>query len=137
MIPALPIRSGFSTIPSVTRLRRRSASWLQTLGALCCLSVQILANFGVAAEPNRKVGQTRFTQQSGFFDQPFVLELTPSTAGVKIYVTLSGARPTERTGSIYAAPIKIVTTTVLRAAAFKDGLELPGKAAHSYLFLSG
>ena len=40
-----------------------------------------------------------------------------------IYYTTNGTEPTEHAGLRYNAPIKITTTTVLRAKAFADGKE--------------
>lgn len=71
----------------------------------------------------------------GFFESPFEVTLSTGTPGARIIFTIDGKAPTEETGTRYEAPITITTTTVLRAAAFKDDL-LPSRVnTQTYLFL--
>src|SRR5438105_568256 len=113
----------------------RPAMFLRTLIALTFFAWQATRSDGLAVETAKTVASATFSAGRGFFDNPFNVELTTRTPGAKIYFTTDGAPPTERTGSLYTAPIKIPTTTILRAAAFKQGLESSGTETQTYLFL--
>jgi hypothetical protein len=108
---------------------------LPTLFLLLWYGAQVADNECLAAQPKKRVADTSFSQHRGFFESPFVVEITTKTAGAKIYFTTNGAEPTERTVLLYTTPIKIMTTTILRATAFKEGLEPTDSDAQTYLFL--
>lgn len=82
-----------------------------------------------------RVADTQFSERRGFFESPFALEIKTKTPGAKIYFTTNGTVPTERTGALYSKSINIATTTILRAAAFKEGLAPSGAETHTYVFL--
>jgi len=111
----------------------RQAIWTLLALSFCC------AQFGVddclAAKPRSSVADTRFSRHRGFFEGPFAVEIRTETPGAKIYFTTNGAEPTLRTGLPYSAPIQITTTTVLRAAAVKEGLEPSDTDTQTYLCL--
>src|SRR5262249_36452752 len=96
-----------------------SSSARRALGLICTLyalfSCRTPLDMGQAAETGKAVGDTKFSQHRGFFDSPFVVEITTKTRGAKIYYTTNGVEPTERSGSLYTEPVRITTTTVLRA----------------------
>lgn len=80
------------------------------------------------------VERVTFSPRRGFYEQPFDLVLSNATAGAIIRYTTDGAVPTETTGQVYAAPIRVHTTTVVRAAAFRTD-RLPSRVStHTYLF---
>ncbi len=98
-------------------------------------------------EPNRNpvsgvVADTKFSVDRGFFTEPFEVEITTKTEGARILYTTSGREPNEGsifTGPIehvYDGPIMISETTVLRAAAFKDGLAQSNVDTQTYIFAS-
>jgi hypothetical protein len=98
-------------------------------------------------EPNEKpiagvVADTKFSVDRGFFTESFELEITTATEGARILYTTSGRAPSEGsifTGPIehvYDGPITISKTTVLRAAAFKDGLGPSNVDTQTYIFAS-
>ncbi len=82
-----------------------------------------------------KVGDTKFFPTRGFFTSPFGLAITSSTAGVVIRYTTNGSLPSATNGAIYSGPILIARTTVVRAAAFKNGFIPSNADTHSYFFL--
>jgi hypothetical protein len=118
----------------VHRANRR-ANLPRALLALWFCGAQLTVDDGQAAQPKQQVADTKFSRHTGFFESPFTVEILSKTAGAKIYFTTNGAEPTAFTGSFYSAPIRIATSTVLRAAAFKDGLEPSGTDTQTYLFL--
>ncbi len=81
------------------------------------------------------VADTKFDHHRGFFDAPFDLTITCATPGATIRYTTNGVPPTATSGLVYSAPVTIRGTTVLRAAAFKDGLQPSNVDTQTYLFL--
>ncbi len=86
------------------------------------------------------VSDTKFTVDRGFYDEPFEVEITTKTPDAIIYYSTSGRDPSKGslfTGPIdhiYDGPITIDKTTVLRAAAFKDGLGQSNIDTQTYIF---
>jgi len=72
--------------------------------------------------------------ERGFYAAPFTVTMTAATPGAEIYYTLDGSDPTTAGGTLYAAPLSISTTTVLRAAVQAVGLEPSRTVTHSYVF---
>lgn len=82
------------------------------------------------------VGDTNFSVDRGFFDEPFILEITTKTEGAVIRFTVDGSEPSLMNGNTYTAPLTIEKTTTLRAAAFKDGYLTNDIDTQTYFFLS-
>jgi len=80
------------------------------------------------------VADTKFSHDRGFYEQPFDLVITCATAGATIRYTTNGTPPTATTGIAYTGPISIPGTRVIRAAAFKAGLQPSGVDTQTYLF---
>jgi hypothetical protein len=109
--------------------------WSRIVAAVILWVTLFTPNDSLTAESGQRVANVSFSEQGGFFEGPFSLEITTRSLGAKIYFTTNGAEPTERTGSLYTAPLKITTTTILRAAAFKEGLAPSRAQTQSYIFL--
>ncbi|MEZ5324622.1 MAG: lamin tail domain-containing protein [Verrucomicrobiales bacterium] len=84
---------------------------------------------------NGFVRDTKFSVDRGFFTDPFILEITSGTEGAEIRYTTDGSDPTAASGTLYTGALTISKTTVLRAAAFMDGLVPSNVDTHTYLFL--
>ena len=82
------------------------------------------------------VGDTKFSHDRGFHEQPFDVVIGTRTAGATIRYTTNGTPPSLGNGFTYTGPIPIRSTTVIRAAAFKTGLQPSGVDTHTYLFLA-
>ncbi|MBL9172350.1 MAG: lamin tail domain-containing protein [Verrucomicrobiales bacterium] len=80
------------------------------------------------------VADTKFSHKRGLYDESFDLVITCKTADATIRYTTNGATPTATTGIVYTGPIPIPGTRVIRAAAFKDGLQPSGVDTQTYLF---
>lgn len=80
------------------------------------------------------VGDTRFSVGRGFFTAPFTVAIAVDTPGAVIRYTTDGSEPLEDSGMVYAGPVNIGTTTVLRARAFKSGMVPSNTDTQSYLF---
>ena len=82
------------------------------------------------------VADTKFSVGRGFYDSPFSLSITSATANATIIYTTNGSVPSLTNGTIYATPLTISRTSVIRAAAFKDGFQPSDVDTHSYIFVS-
>lgn len=74
-----------------------------------------------------------FSRIGGTFLEPFSLTLGTATAGAVVRYTLDGSVPTE-TSALATGPIRISTSTPVRARAFQGGL-LPGRLGAEYYVL--
>ncbi len=92
----------------------------------CFVSVTSLAD---------RVKDTKFSVDRGFFEDPFLLEVSSGTEGSMIRFTTDGSKPSLNNGQTYFNPILINTTTVIRAMAFKEGYKPTNIDTHSYFFL--
>ncbi len=72
--------------------------------------------------------------ERGFFTAPFLLELTTPTPDAAIRYTTDGSEPSATTGALWTAPLSLDRTTVLRAAAFREGWLASETVTHTYLF---
>ena len=75
-------------------------------------------------EPASHVAGLRFSAARGFFNSPIEVTITTATAGAQIYYTTNGSAASPASGLLWERPLRITTTTVLRAAPFKDGSAL-------------
>lgn len=76
-----------------------------------------------------------FSAAHGIYQHPFSLFLFPGTSGTTIRYTTDGSQPTDSTGAVYTAPIRIDETTVVRAAGFKQGARASAGVTRTFLFL--
>jgi len=63
-----------------------------------------------------------FNPPPGTFTSPISVEITCSTPDAIIRYTTDGSNPSPTTGTVYAGPVPINTTTTLKAMAFKSGM---------------
>lgn len=81
------------------------------------------------------VGDVAISVDSGYYDEPFQVELTNDTPGATVYYTTDSSEPSENNGTIYTGPIDIAGLTVLRAVAMRPEF-IPGKiATNTYIYL--
>ena len=82
------------------------------------------------------VADTKFSQERGFYDAPFLVSITTETDGATIHYTTDGSTPTEVYGQPYTGPIPITKTTCLRAIAFRPGWISTNVDTQTYIFLA-
>jgi hypothetical protein len=104
-------------------------------------------NEGAASPHPLRVTETQFSHDRGLYDTPFDLRIETATAGATIRYTTDGSVPTAGgdlgedgepvppVGTLYAGPIRIASTTVLRARAFLEGSSPTEVGTHTYLFV--
>jgi len=77
----------------------------------------------------------RFSAPAGWVEAPFALTLGSPVSGASIRYTVDGSLPSPDHGSLYLTPLPIQTTQVVRAVAYKTGMQTSGVTTASYLFL--
>ena len=82
------------------------------------------------------VSDTKFSHDRGFYEQAFDLVIGTATAGATIRYTTNGTPPSLTNGFTYSGPVAVRGTAIVRAAAFKDGLQPSNVDTHTYLFLA-
>jgi hypothetical protein len=82
------------------------------------------------------VADTKFSQDRGFYETNFSVTLSCATPDAVIRYSLDRADVTPTSGQVYSGPIPITGTTILRAAAFKEGWAPTDVDTHTYVFLS-
>lgn len=80
------------------------------------------------------VADTKFSVDRGFFSNAFVVAISSATAGVEIRYTLDYSTPSAMHGLVYTQPIAIDTTTLLRAAAFRQDWLPTNVDTQTYIF---
>lgn len=81
------------------------------------------------------VADTKFDVDRGLHDLPFSVAITTETPDARIRYTTDGSAPDETTGRAYSGPVRVETTTILRAAAFRDDLIPTNVDTQSYIFV--
>ena len=75
-----------------------------------------------------------FSNSRGFYSRPFDLHLTSGTSDAVIRYSTDGSDPSGSNGTIYRNPIRVESTVVVRAVAFRPD-HLPSQVeTHSYLY---
>ena len=85
-----------------------------------------------------EVAPLRFSHERGFYDGTFDLVITCATEGAEIIYTTNGRVPNDESGRFppgrpYTAPLRIGTTTCLRAMAIKPGWKPSKVYTHTYI----
>jgi len=81
------------------------------------------------------VPDPRFTVTHGIYSEPFDVEIMCDLGGTEIMYTTDGSTPGPGRGVPYTAPIRIDSTSILRAVAILDGSEMSATVTSTYLFL--
>jgi CotH protein/lamin tail-like protein/Ig-like domain-containing protein/F5/8 type C domain-containing protein/chitobiase/beta-hexosaminidase-like protein/thrombospondin type 3 repeat protein len=83
-----------------------------------------------------EVDDTSFSVDRGFFEAPFSLSITSGTPGAVIYYSFNSDEPGPGKGILYAGPVLITNTTVVRARAFKTNWKPTDVDTHTYIFIA-
>ena len=79
------------------------------------------------------VGDTKFSHDRGFYENPFEVIITTVTPGATIVYTTDGSKPSVSHG-IVGNKVLVGKTTVLRAMAYKPGARSTNVDTHTYIF---
>ena len=102
---------------------------LKVLGILYVFGIGLICSWSA------QVKDTKFSVDRGFFVEPFLLNISSATPRAQIRYTTDGSHPSAVNGKDYTGPLVLKKTTVIRAAAFKDGLDPTDVDTHTYIFL--
>lgn len=80
------------------------------------------------------VGDTAFDIDRGFFDEAIDVVISTATEGARIYYTTDGSMPTEANGLLYAEPVPVTSTTILRAVAVANEMVASNVDTQTYVF---
>jgi hypothetical protein len=80
------------------------------------------------------VAPVTFGSHAGFYDAPVAMAMQCATPQAVIRFTRDGSAPTANSGEVYAFPVVVSSTTVLRAAAFRQGWAASPVASSTILF---
>ncbi|MCC7374135.1 MAG: lamin tail domain-containing protein [Verrucomicrobiales bacterium] len=80
------------------------------------------------------VSPVEFSRHRGYYSTNFEVALTCPTPGAVVRYTVDRSEPTLTRGQNYSGPIPISRTTVLRAAAFREGWAPTPVLTHTYVF---
>lgn len=89
-----------------------------------------------AAEKNAKPAKVKFSTKRGFREAPFDLTISSDASDAKLYFTTNGTAPTPQNGQPFSTPIRIPTTTTLRAAGFRGEELVTEIDTHTFLFIA-
>lgn len=76
-----------------------------------------------------------FSITRGFYTDAFNVTLASPVSDCTIYYTLDGTLPNKTTGTVYTAPINIITTTPLSAVAINSSNQSSEIVSHTYWFI--
>ena len=74
-----------------------------------------------SGKPPKIKSKVKVSEKSGFHRTPFQVALSTELSGATIFFTLDGRVPSPHNGRRYSQPIRIETTTTLRAAGYGKG----------------
>ncbi len=94
---------------------------------------------GTPGAPNRSelfglVASVKCSEPASLRNSPFTITLSTRTPRARIYYTTNGTPPDPFRGLPYANPLRISSSTVLRAAAFRDNWEQSPPLTRTFLF---
>jgi hypothetical protein len=81
-----------------------------------------------------EVRSVKFSVQRGYRTDPVKVSLSVKTYGASIHFTLDGTRPSKTNGTLYAEPVEVSTTTMLRAVAHRPGFHSSAIGSQTYIF---
>ena len=88
-----------------------------------------------SASASNVVADTKWSPDRGFYTNATNVTITTATVGAQIRYTLNYDVPTTNS-TLYTGPINISSTTVIRAAAFLNGLVASSPDTETYIFLN-
>ena len=80
-------------------------------------------------------GGIQFSHVRGFYTEPIKVAISGGGPEAQIYYSTNGTIPSKTSGQIYTGPIRLASTTILRAAAFYGPAASPKIETQTYLFL--
>jgi hypothetical protein len=88
-----------------------------------------VCNFALAAT---SVAAPTFAPGGGSYSSTQSVSIASTTSGASVRYTTDGSTPTSSTGTVYAGPVTIATTTTLKAIAYASGLSNSSVTSATY-----
>ncbi|MFO0810603.1 MAG: CotH kinase family protein [Gemmataceae bacterium] len=95
------------------------------------LLASALAAAGVTAGP---LAPVEFSTSGGLHREPVMLTLSTKATDATIYFTTNATAPSPVNGIRYTSPVRIATTTVVRASAFHGQIHVGSEGAATFIF---
>jgi len=114
----------YEKVPSNVAIKNVNNTTAYTLPTPGKDNTKLLSKFVKSEKPN-------FSISSGFYDNAQSLVLS-GDANAKIYYTLDGSRPTNRS-TLYTSAINIPKTTVVKAISYESGKEASDVVTNTYI----
>ncbi|MBL9174843.1 MAG: CotH kinase family protein [Verrucomicrobiales bacterium] len=125
------------------------AGWIQLRARMGGNCRQMVIGLAIAwlstLVPGLAVGPVRSSLEAGaeleltpdraLSEGPVAVRYAPPPPGVRVRFTTDGSEPTLRNGSDATAPWSLTQSTLLRVAAFSNGVAITPVSTHSYLIL--
>jgi len=89
---------------------------------------------GVFAASTVASASLKLDAEHGLFTKPFAVTISSEAAGIAIYYTTNGSRPSPQSESLYTRLLAISTTTVLRSAGFRDSQQVTEIDTRTFIF---
>jgi hypothetical protein len=84
-----------------------------------------------------QVAAPTFSPAGGSYSSAQSVTIATATGGATIRYTTDGSTPTTTTGTVYAGPVTVSTTTTLKAIAFESGFTNSAVSSASYTISTG
>ncbi len=110
--------------------------WRGCLRYWVLLALLLLVFMPTSVQAQAAVAPPIFDVVHGHFSAPFSLTLSSATAGAQIRYTTDYSTPTPSHGTVYADPITVDKTTVVRAIAYTSADDKSLSVTQTYIFLA-
>jgi hypothetical protein len=110
-------------------LSKRVSLWL-----IAGIFLAFLSDFVAYSQTEFLLSPPVFSMKHGFYDAPFILEITSEQTGSQIYYTIDGNAPGSNNGTLYTAPLNISTTSTIRAVCVINNQSQSRITTQTYLF---
>ena len=84
-----------------------------------------------------RVAAPTFSPPAGTYSGTQSVTISSATSGASIRYTTDGSSPTSTSGTLYAGPVSVPSTTTLRAIAYKSGMDDSAVSSAAYTISSG
>jgi len=105
--------------------------WMLIVGLLLATPYVLQA---AAKDESKKPAKIKFDTKRGLYSAPVEVKISSDAAEAKIYFTTNGSLPSPGSGSPYTGTVPVNTTTILRAAGFKDGKLVTEVETHTLIY---
>jgi hypothetical protein len=96
--------------------------------------ILLASALAAAGVPDAPVAPVEFSARGGLHRDPLTLTLSTKATDAPIYFTTDATAPSPAHGIRYTSPVRIATTTVVRASAFQGQSRVGSESAATFIF---